>query len=83
MEVEFTNGGAVGKSRPLHRVRAVDAEDVTAAVINRVRLSHRPRHGHGPARHGGDGDRRVVDDPVNHHVGDLRTDLHRVGGELR
>ena len=83
MEVEFADGGAIGKRRPLHREGAIDAEDVPTALRDRVGLGHRPCHGHRPARHGGDCDCRIVDDPVDHHVGDLRADFYRVGGKLR
>jgi hypothetical protein len=40
------------------------------------------RGSHGRALEGGGGHSRVVDDPVDHHVGYFREDGHRICGHL-
>ncbi len=80
VEVEFANSGAVGPGRPFRMKPLIiwHTENGRAAVPG-MRQSLRPRTGHRMAVDGGDGDRRVVDDPVDHHVGDVIINGDRVG----
>ncbi len=82
--VEFAHGDAVGPGGPLGGDALLDAEDRGALAAGGGAVGQ----GLGPgcddrgAVQRGDGHRGVVDDAVDHHVGDLVGDLDGVGGDL-
>ena len=83
MEVELAHGGAVGPRRPLRREAARDAVNGGTAASGRMRFRLAAGSGDGRATKGRDGDRRVVDDPVHDHLGDVEIDRHGVRRDLR
>ena len=96
--VELADGDPVGPRRPLrrHAGRRPLAEDGRAVLRmlrrlgelrqlarwDRVRERLRPRRDDGPPGEGRCRHGRVVDDPVDHHLGDLRVHLDGVGRHL-
>nr|BFF20096.1 hypothetical protein GCM10025730_36170 [Promicromonospora thailandica] len=84
VEVELPDGDAVRPGGPLGAARGLggQAEHGGPRRVG-VRLGLRPGGDGGTAREAGRGDGGVVDDAVDHHVGDLGRRLDGVGGELR
>ena len=78
VEIQFAHRDAVGPGRPFRRIAAAsDAEDpgpLLRAMRQRLHAGHRDR----AAQHRRGTDGGVVDDPVRHHLGGLRLDVHRV-----
>ena len=82
--VEFADGDAVGPGRPLRGDALVDAEDLRALAAGGGAVGQGLGAGRddGGAVQRGDGHRGVVDDAVDHHVGDLVGDRDGIGGDL-
>ena len=74
VHIQFTDGCAVRPSGPFRRNRGgcLHAEHLRTARLLRMAKRHAARGDHRTAIDGGDGDRGVVDDPVDDHL------LHRL-----
>ena len=82
--VELTHGHTVGPSGPFGGGVLGDAEDARARAAGGDRVAERlgaGRDDRGTVQ-GGDGDRGVVDDPVDDHLFDISLDLDRIDGDL-
>ncbi len=81
VEVELTHRDTVRPRRPLGREGATDTEDRRTGGV-RVRQRLGPGVRDGTTGHGRGGDGRVVDDPVDNHLGGVGRHLDRVGCDL-
>jgi hypothetical protein len=79
--VELANGDSVGPGRPLGTESSGDAEHRGSRLVGVV-FGLRPGGDGRGAGEGGGGHRCVVDQPVDHHLGDLRGDRHGVSGDF-
>ena len=74
MHIQFAHGSAIRPGRPFRGDRggSLHAEYLRATRLLRMAKRHTARGDHRAAIDGGDGDRGVVDDPVDDHL------LHRL-----
>ena len=70
VHIQFTDGGAIRPGRPFRGNRGgrFHAKHLRATCLLRMAKRHAARRDHRAAIDGGDGDRGIVDDPVDDHL---------------